>query len=70
MPSAFGLIDGNAFWSCERAFSPKLRRHAVVVLSNNDGFCNRGSVVNPGLASLRPIHHQNTSQPSVAATNK
>ena len=38
MPRTFGLIDGNAFYcSCERAFSPKLRGRAVVVLSNNDG---------------------------------
>ncbi len=35
MPSTFGLIDGNALYcSCERAFSPKLRGRAVVVLSN------------------------------------
>ncbi len=38
MPATFGLIDGNAFYcSCERAFSPRLRGRAVVVLSNNDG---------------------------------
>ena len=38
MPRTFGLIDGNAFYcSCERAFSPRLRGRAVVVLSNNDG---------------------------------
>ena len=40
MPSTFGLIDGNAFYcSCERAFSPRLRGRALVVLSNNDGCC-------------------------------
>jgi DNA polymerase V len=34
----FGLIDGNSFYcSCERAFDPKLRGRALVVLSNNDG---------------------------------
>lgn len=34
----FALIDGNSFYcSCERAFDPKLRDKAVVVLSNNDG---------------------------------
>ena len=34
----FGLIDGNSFYcSCERAFDPKLRGKALVVLSNNDG---------------------------------
>jgi len=38
MPATFGLIDGNAFYcACERAFSPRLRGRAVVVLSNNDG---------------------------------
>ena len=38
MPRTFGLIDGNSFYcSCERAFSPRLRGRAVVVLSNNDG---------------------------------
>ena len=38
MPRTYGLIDGNAFYcSCERAFSPRLRGRAVVVLSNNDG---------------------------------
>ena len=38
MPATFGLIDGNSFYcSCERAFSPRLRGRAVVVLSNNDG---------------------------------
>jgi DNA polymerase V len=38
VPGTFGLIDGNAFYcSCERAFSPRLRGRAVVVLSNNDG---------------------------------
>ena len=40
MPATFGLIDANAFYcSCERAFSPRLRARAVVVLSNNDGCC-------------------------------
>jgi DNA polymerase V len=34
----FGLIDGNSFYcSCERAFDPRLRNKALVVLSNNDG---------------------------------
>ena len=38
MPRTYGLIDGNSFYcSCERAFSPRLRGRAVVVLSNNDG---------------------------------
>lgn len=34
----YGLIDCNSFYcSCQRAFEPKLKRQAVVVLSNNDG---------------------------------
>lgn len=34
----FALIDANSFYcSCERAFDPRLRGRAVVVLSNNDG---------------------------------
>ena len=38
MPRVFGLIDGNSFYySCERAFAPRLRSRAIVVLSNNDG---------------------------------
>jgi len=38
VPATFGLIDGNSFYcSCERAFSPRLRGLAKVVLSNNDG---------------------------------
>ncbi|MDB5375844.1 MAG: putative resolvase [Rubritepida sp.] len=38
MPATLGLIDGNSFYcSCERAFAPKLRGKALVVLSNNDG---------------------------------
>lgn len=35
---AVALIDANNFYvSCERAFDPRLRGEAVVVLSNNDG---------------------------------
>jgi len=34
----FGLVDMNSFYaSCEQAFSPRLRKRPVVVLSNNDG---------------------------------
>ena len=34
----FALADCNNFFvSCERVFRPDLARHAVVVLSNNDG---------------------------------
>lgn len=36
--STFALVDGNNFYaSCERAFNPRLRDKAIVVLSNNDG---------------------------------
>ena len=41
-PPSLALIDANAFYcSCERVFDPKLRNVPVIVLSNNDGFCNR-----------------------------
>jgi DNA polymerase V len=34
----FALVDCNSFYaSCERVFNPRLRKHPVVVLSNNDG---------------------------------
>ena len=50
---ALALIDGNSFYcSCERVFDPKLARLPVIVLSNNDGFCNRASAVKTVL-SLR-----------------
>ncbi len=48
MSRALALIDGNSFYcSCERVFDPKLRALPVIVLSNNDGFCNRALVVKP-----------------------
>ena len=46
MSRAIALIDGNSFYcSCERVFDPKLARVPVIVLSNNDGFCNRAPAV-------------------------
>ena len=34
----FALVDCNNFYvSCERVFNPKLEKHPVIVLSNNDG---------------------------------
>lgn len=43
---AIALIDGNSFYcSCERVFDPKLARVPVIVLSSNDGICNRSSDV-------------------------
>ena len=34
----FALVDCNNFYaSCERVFDPRLKRRAVVILSNNDG---------------------------------
>jgi DNA polymerase V len=37
VPAVFGLIDANSFYcSCGRAFLPRLRGNAVIVLSNND----------------------------------
>lgn len=45
----FALIDCNNFYvSCERVFDRRLEGVPVLVLSNNDGFCNRALVVNPG----------------------
>ncbi len=45
-PTSLALIDGNSFYcSCERVFDPRLRTVPVIVLSNNDGFCNRASGV-------------------------
>lgn len=50
---SFALSDGNSFYcSCERVFDPRLARVPVIVLSNNDGFCNRASAVKTVL-SLR-----------------
>ena len=43
---ALALIDGNSFYcSCERVFDAKLARVPVIVLSNNEGFCNRVFIV-------------------------
>ena len=51
---ALALIDGNSFYcSCERVFDPKLARVPVIVLSNNDGFCNRALSVKPCFVPLR-----------------
>jgi len=46
MTRAYALSDGNSFYcSCERVFDARLARLPVIVLSNNDGFCNRASAV-------------------------
>lgn len=43
---AFALSDANYFYcACERTFDPRLAGVPVIVLSNNDGFCNRASAV-------------------------
>ncbi|MBB3902063.1 hypothetical protein [Methylobacterium brachythecii] len=48
MSRAIALIDGNSFYcSCERVFDGKLADVPVIVLSNNDGFCNRALSVKP-----------------------
>jgi DNA polymerase V len=50
---AYALSDGNSFYcSCERVFDARLAKLPVIVLSNNDGFCNRASAVKTVL-SLR-----------------
>ncbi len=54
MSRALALIDGNSFYcSCERVFDPKLAGVPVVVLSNNDGFCNRAFTVKECRAAAR-----------------
>ena len=51
-PRAYALSDGNSFYcSCERVFDARLARLPVIVLSNNDGFCNRASAVKVCLAT-------------------
>lgn len=56
MSRAIALIDGNNFYaSCERLFQPGLRGKPVVVLSNNDGFCNRALSVKPCFMPLRVV---------------
>jgi nucleotidyltransferase/DNA polymerase involved in DNA repair len=53
MPGLVALVDCNNFYaSCERLFQPELAAKPIVVLSNNDGFCNRASAVKTVL-SLR-----------------
>ncbi|WP_393958868.1 hypothetical protein [Methylorubrum sp. POS3] len=48
---AIALIDGNSFCcSGERILDPKLARVPVIVLSNNDGLCNRASNVKAAVA--------------------
>lgn len=57
-PTSLALIDGNSFYcSCERVFDPSLRAVPVIVLSNNDGFCNRAYVVNQHLAIKIPMKY-------------
>lgn len=52
MPGLVALVDCNNFYaSCERLFQPELAAKAIVVLSNNDGFCNRASAVKVCLAT-------------------
>ncbi|WP_338101731.1 hypothetical protein [Methylorubrum populi] len=46
MTGLVALVDCNNFYaSCERLFQPNMNGKAVVVLSNNDGFCNRAFAV-------------------------
>nr|WP_019998512.1 hypothetical protein [Aureimonas ureilytica] len=46
MAIPIALIDCNNFYvSCERVFDLRLRGVPVIVLSNNDGFCNRAFAV-------------------------
>lgn len=54
-----GLIDANNFYcSCERAFDPRLRGRALVVLSNNDGcvISRSNEAKDLGLKMAEPWH--------------
>lgn len=54
MGGLVALVDCNNFYaSCERLFQPALIGLPVVVLSNNDGFCNRALSVKPCFVPLR-----------------
>jgi nucleotidyltransferase/DNA polymerase involved in DNA repair len=54
MPGLVALVDCNNFYaSCERLFQPELAAKPIVVLSNNDGFCNRALSVKPCFVPLR-----------------
>ncbi len=63
------LIDCNNFYvSCERVFDRRLEGVPVLVLSNNDGFCNRAppSSEISELAALADGHPRMASGPSAA----
>ena len=68
MPRTFGLIDGNSFYcSCERAFSPRLRGRAVVVLSNNDGCAVARSMEAKSVVKMGDPWHMARKRPEVRA---
>ena len=49
------LIDGNNFYIlCERVFDRRLEGVPILVLSNNDGFCNRALRVKRGFCPPPP----------------
>ncbi|MBP1806974.1 hypothetical protein [Rubellimicrobium aerolatum] len=55
--TVFALVDGNSFYcSCERVFDPTLAKRPVIVLSNNDGFCNRAPAVKRVLGLRSSAH--------------
>ncbi|WP_428352063.1 Y-family DNA polymerase [Lichenifustis flavocetrariae] len=57
------LVDCNNFYaSCERVFQPGLRGRPVVLLSNNDGFCNR-TVRLKLISDAAPYHGMATIDP-------
>ena len=68
MPRTFGLIDGNSFYcSCERAFAPRLRGRAVVVLSNNDGCAIARTTEVKGIVRMDDPWHLARRRPEVRA---
>lgn len=55
MGGPVALVDCNNFyWRCEALFQPKLWGQPGVVLSNNDGFCNRAFHVK-GRSGAHPL---------------
>ena len=58
-PTMYALADANNFYcSCERLFSPRLKKQPVLVLSNNDGcvIARSNEVKALGIPMGAPIH--------------
>ena len=58
-PPPLALVDRSNFYvSCERAFDRRLEGVPVLVLSNNDGFCNRALPVKRLYPNRQPVRHR------------